>query len=83
MVLCLAGILLLLQCLCGVVGEVVACSGMVPMVYMNDKIFITNFRPFGDATTLNTKAFWKAIYTIEQLNRRAGTLFSQNLENRM
>ena len=48
-------------------------------VYRNDKISITNFLLFGDDTTLNMKAFWEAIYTIEQSKRRGGTLYSHVL----
>lgn len=54
--------------------EVVTCSGMVPMVYRNDKISITDFGGVGDGKTLNTKAFREAIYRIEHLKRRGGTL---------
>ncbi|KAL8154655.1 putative polygalacturonase [Apium graveolens] len=54
--------------------EVVTCSGMVPMVYRNDKISITDFGGAGDGHTLNTKAFREAIYRIEHLKRRGGTL---------
>ncbi|GJS48322.1 probable polygalacturonase [Tanacetum coccineum] len=70
---CLAAILVLLQCLCAV-AEVVTCSGMVPMVYRNDKISLTDFGAVGDGKTLNTKAFREAIYRIEHLKRRGGTL---------
>lgn len=54
--------------------EVVTCSGMVPMVYRNDKISITDFGGVGDGQTLNTKAFREAVYRIEHLKRRGGTL---------
>ncbi|WOH14881.1 hypothetical protein DCAR_0934409 [Daucus carota subsp. sativus] len=55
-------------------GEVVTCSGMVPMVYRNDKISIADFGGVGDGQTLNTKAFREAIYRIQHLKRRGGTL---------
>lgn len=55
-------------------GEVVTCSGMVPMVYRNDKISIEDFGGVGDGHTLNTKAFREAVYRIEHLKRRGGTL---------
>ncbi|KAK1400627.1 Pectin lyase-like superfamily protein [Heracleum sosnowskyi] len=54
--------------------EVETCSGMVPMVYRNDKISIADFGGVGDGQTLNTKAFREAIYRIEHLKRRGGTL---------
>lgn len=50
------------------------CSGMVPMNYRNDKISITDFGGVGDGVTLNTRAFKAAIYRIEHLKRRGGTL---------
>lgn len=50
------------------------CSGIVPMCYRNDKISITDFGGVGDGVTLNTKAFREAIYRIDHLRRRGGTL---------
>lgn len=50
------------------------CSGIVPMSYRNDKISITDFGGVGDGKTLNTKAFREAIYRIEHLRRRGGSL---------
>ena len=50
------------------------CSGMVPMIYRNDKISITDFGGVGDGVTMNTRAFEEAIYRIRHLNRRGGTL---------
>ncbi|KAK6158365.1 hypothetical protein DH2020_005679 [Rehmannia glutinosa] len=55
-------------------AEWVTCSGIVPMRYRNDKISITDFGGIGDGVTLNTKAFREAIYRIEHLRRRGGTL---------
>ncbi|KAK6158371.1 hypothetical protein DH2020_005685 [Rehmannia glutinosa] len=55
-------------------AEWVTCSGIVPMRYRNDKISITDFGGVGDGVTLNTKAFREAIYRIEHLRRRGGTL---------
>uniref|UniRef100_A0A803PNY2 Polygalacturonase n=1 Tax=Cannabis sativa TaxID=3483 RepID=A0A803PNY2_CANSA len=71
-----------LLCLCAVApllsslsaAELVTCSGIVPMRYRNDKISITDFGGVGDGRTLNTKAFREAIYRIEHLRRRGGTL---------
>ncbi|KAI3812797.1 hypothetical protein L1987_17509 [Smallanthus sonchifolius] len=59
---------------CSVAAEVVTCSGIVPMVYRNDKISITDFGGVGDGRTLNTKAFNEAVYRIKHLRRRGGTL---------
>ena len=53
---------------------VVTCSGIVPMVYRNDKISIKDFGGVGDGRTLNTKAFIEAVYRIKHLKRRGGTL---------
>lgn len=59
---------------CKAAAEWVTCSGIVPMTYRNDKISITDFGGVGDGMTLNTKAFKEAIYRIEHLRRRGGTL---------
>ncbi|CAI0408673.1 unnamed protein product [Linum tenue] len=58
----------------GTAGEVPTCSGIVPMRYRNDKISIADFGGVGDGKTLNTKAFREAIYRIQHLKRRGGTL---------
>ncbi|XP_057802622.1 probable polygalacturonase [Salvia miltiorrhiza] len=55
-------------------GDWATCSGIVPMSYRNDKISITDFGGVGDGVTLNTKAFREAIYRIEHLRRRGGSL---------
>lgn len=68
-----AVVLLFLQCSCIAAGDV-TCSGIVPMVYRNDKISITDFGAVGDGRTVNTKAFREAIYRIQHLRRRGGTL---------
>ncbi|XP_010266478.1 PREDICTED: probable polygalacturonase [Nelumbo nucifera] len=56
------------------IGDVITCSGTVPMRYRSDKISITDFGGVGDGRTLNTKAFRAAIYRIQHLRRRGGTL---------
>lgn len=50
------------------------CSGVVPMRYRNDRISITDFGGVGDGRTTNTKAFREAIFRIQHLRRRGGTL---------
>ncbi|KAL5718970.1 hypothetical protein ACHQM5_011816 [Ranunculus cassubicifolius] len=55
-------------------GEIVTCSGIVPMKYRDDVISITDYGGVGDGHTLNTKAFREAIYRIEHLKRRGGTV---------
>jgi hypothetical protein len=50
------------------------CSGIVPLRYRYDKISITDFGGVGDGRTVNTKAFRAAIYRIQHLKRRGGTL---------
>ncbi|XP_015896263.3 probable polygalacturonase [Ziziphus jujuba] len=59
---------------CFSLAELITCSGIVPMRYRNDKISITDFGGVGDGKTVNTKAFREAIYRIEHLRRRGGTL---------
>ncbi|KAF5478110.1 hypothetical protein F2P56_004697 [Juglans regia] len=56
------------------IAELITCSGMVPMSYRNDKVSITDFGGIGDGRTLNTNAFREAIYRIQHLRRRGGTL---------
>ncbi|XP_022958006.1 probable polygalacturonase [Cucurbita moschata] len=55
-------------------GELTTCSGIVPMKYRSDKISIADFGGVGDGRTLNTRAFRAAIYRIQHLRRRGGTL---------
>ncbi|KAL3499233.1 hypothetical protein ACH5RR_038326 [Cinchona calisaya] len=69
----LVAALLLKNCR-GAAADWVTCSGIVPMMYRNDKISITDYGGVGDGMTLNTKAFREAIYRIEHLGRRGGTL---------
>ncbi|XAR55129.1 hypothetical protein NMG60_11030533 [Bertholletia excelsa] len=59
---------------CRALADLVTCSGIVPVSYRNDKISIADFGGVGDGKTLNTKAFRSAIYRIEHLKRRGGTL---------
>lgn len=56
------------------VAEGETCSGIVPMQYRSDKISILDFGGVGDGRTLNTKAFKEAIFRIQHLKRRGGTL---------
>ncbi|XP_028774840.1 probable polygalacturonase [Neltuma alba] len=55
-------------------ADVITCSNIVPRRYRHDKISITDFGGVGDGRTLNTKAFRAAIYRIQHLKRRGGTL---------
>ncbi|XP_065858663.1 probable polygalacturonase [Euphorbia lathyris] len=66
-------VLILFQVRSAVAG-VVTCSGIVPMRYRYDKVSIADFGGVGDGKTVNTKAFREAIYRIQHLRRRGGTL---------
>ncbi|GLT78111.1 hypothetical protein SLA2020_496570 [Shorea laevis] len=55
-------------------GSMETCSGIVPMRYRHERISITDFGAVGDGRTMNTKAFRAAIYWIQHLRRRGGTL---------
>lgn len=59
---------------CVAAEDLITCSGIVPMRHRNDKISITDFGGVGDGKTSNTKAFREAIYRIQHLRRRGGTL---------
>lgn len=59
---------------CAAAPEAVTCSGIVPLRYRSNKISISDFGGVGDGQTLNTKAFREAIYRIQHLRRRGGTL---------
>ncbi|KAL5165159.1 putative polygalacturonase [Glycine soja] len=50
------------------------CSNIVPLRYRSDRISITDFGGVGDGRTLNTKAFRAAVYRIQHLRRRGGTV---------
>ncbi|KAI4372104.1 hypothetical protein MLD38_010383 [Melastoma candidum] len=65
---------LLLSLHCFALEERATCSGIVPARYRNDRISITDFGGVGDGRTLNTKAFREAIYRIQHLRWRGGTL---------
>ncbi|KAF3448692.1 hypothetical protein FNV43_RR09405 [Rhamnella rubrinervis] len=69
-----AVVALILNCFWLAEAEEITCSGIVPLRYRNDKISITDFGGVGDGITLNTKAFRAAIYRIQHLRRRGGTL---------
>lgn len=63
---------LLLQC--SVAVTEVSCSDIVPMKWRREVISITDFGAVGDGRTLNTWPFKKAIYRIQHLRSRGGTL---------
>lgn len=50
------------------------CSGIVPMRERRDRVSITDFGAVGDGKTMNTKSFRAAIYRIQHLRRRGGSL---------
>ncbi|KAL9230956.1 hypothetical protein vseg_006237 [Gypsophila vaccaria] len=50
------------------------CSGMVATGERGESISITEYGGVGDGKTVNTKAFREAIYRIQHLRRRGGTL---------
>ncbi|KAG6477094.1 probable polygalacturonase [Zingiber officinale] len=50
------------------------CAGIVPMRRRREVISISDFGGVGDGKTLNTWAFHKAIYRIQHVRRRGGTL---------
>ncbi|PWA95040.1 Glycoside hydrolase, family 28 [Artemisia annua] len=74
MLACIGVALVVIMKCCVVSAGVVTCSGIVPMVYRNDKISIKDFGGVGDGRTLNTKMFNEAVYWIKHLKRRGGTL---------
>ncbi|KAF7137347.1 hypothetical protein RHSIM_Rhsim07G0082900 [Rhododendron simsii] len=55
-------------------AEVETCSGIVKMSDRNDEISIADFGGVGDGETMNTAAFSEAVYRIEHLRRKGGTL---------
>lgn len=59
---------------CATPAPDVTCSGMVPVKWRRESISIADFGGVGDGVTLNTWPFRKAIYRIEHLRRRGGTL---------
>lgn len=67
-------LVLLLAMVSGCWGETITCSGIVAMRYRKDNISILDFGGVGDGKTLNTKAFRGAIFRIQHLRRRGGTL---------
>ncbi|XP_072960470.1 probable polygalacturonase [Typha angustifolia] len=52
----------------------VTCAGIVPMKQRREVISIVDFGGVGNGRTLNTWPFRKAIYRIQHLRRRGGTM---------
>ncbi|KAG6483351.1 hypothetical protein ZIOFF_059995 [Zingiber officinale] len=63
---------LLLQCSLAVTE--VSCADVVPLKLRREVISITDFGAVGDGKTLNTWPFKKAIYRIQHMRKRGGTL---------
>ncbi|WOL02130.1 putative polygalacturonase [Canna indica] len=59
---------------CRAIEEVTTCAGIVPMRWRREVISIADFGAVGDGKTLNTWSFHKAIYRIQHLRKRGGTL---------
>jgi len=58
----------------GASADVKTCSGIVETRRRTDEVSITDFGGVGDGKTVNTAAFREAVYRIEHLRRRGGTL---------
>lgn len=52
----------------------VSCAGIVPWRKRAETISIADFGGVGDGRTLNTWPFRKAVYRIEHLRRKGGTM---------
>eukprot|EP01018_Ginkgo_biloba_P004473 Gb_17217 [translate_table: standard] len=57
-----------------VLSETKSCAGIVRMKHRGEILSIRDFGAVGDGKTLNTKAFRAAIFRIQKLRRRHGTL---------
>lgn len=70
------GLLILLPFLLnfGTLAAEETCSGIVPMRRRPETISISEFGGVGDGRRLNTRAFRNAVYRIQHLRKRGGTM---------
>ncbi|KAK1303019.1 putative polygalacturonase [Acorus calamus] len=66
--------LMLGSCPLDVMGEWRTCQGTVGMKGRGEAISLEDFGGVGDGRTVNTAAFREAVYRIQRLRRRGGTL---------
>ncbi|KAG6530324.1 hypothetical protein ZIOFF_012551 [Zingiber officinale] len=59
---------------CSLAVSEVSCADVVPMKWRRDVISIADFGAVGDGKTLNTWPFKKAIYRIQHMRKRGGTM---------
>lgn len=72
--LCLSSLTANMKCASAAAAEVSTCSGTVRMRNRREVVSIVQFGGVGDGRTLNTVAFRSAIYRIQHMRMRGGTL---------